>query len=103
MNPNQWPWVTDNMTFVSPLGLGVTMVMGILLIILPRKHALIPILALTCFMTMGQRVLIFGLNFTMIRILIFLGWLRLGDDRSLSTFVALDELRGCDLSSWPGL
>ena len=77
MNGVRWAWVTDNMTFVSPLGLGVTLLMGLLLILLPRKYAFIPLLALTCFMTMGQRVLIVGLNFTMIRILILLGWLRL--------------------------
>src|SRR3954470_16348856 len=77
MNPVQWPWVTDNMTFVSPLGLGVTLILGLALLMLPRKHALLPVLLLTCYMTMGQRVMVMGLNFTMIRILIVFGWLRL--------------------------
>lgn len=77
MNPVQWPWVTDNMTFVSPLGLGVTLILGLALLTLPRKHALLPVLLLTCYMTMGQRVMVLGLNFTMIRILILFGWLRL--------------------------
>jgi hypothetical protein len=85
---NQWPWVTDNMTFVSPLGLGVTLLLGLALLVLPRKYALLPVLALTCFMTMGQRVMVVGLNFTMIRILILFGWMRL---------ILRGELRGMRL------
>jgi hypothetical protein len=77
MNPVQWAWVTDNTTFVSPLGLGVTLALALALLMLPRKHALVPVLLLTCYMTMGQRVMVVGLNFTMIRILILFGWVRL--------------------------
>jgi hypothetical protein len=60
--------------------------MCLLVIVLPRRFALLPIVALICFMTMGQRVLIGGLNFTMIRILLLFGWARLiirGEFRSV--------------------
>ncbi|HZU10226.1 MAG TPA: hypothetical protein VFA02_10015 [Pseudacidobacterium sp.] len=77
MNPNHYAWVTDNMTFVSPLGLGVTLILCLALLFLPRRYAIVPVLALTCFMTMGQRVVLGGLNFTMIRILLLFGWARL--------------------------
>ena len=65
------------MTFVNPLGLVFTLLMGILLIVLPRKYALLPIIVLVCYMTMGMRIVVGGLNFTMLRIVLPFGWLRL--------------------------
>src|SRR2546429_6652993 len=70
-------WYTDNTTFINPMGIGFTVLMGVLLISLPRRYALVPVIALTCFMTMGQRILFFDLNFTMIRVLALFGWARL--------------------------
>jgi hypothetical protein len=84
--PPQNPFITDGTTFVSPIGLGFTLLMCLLVIALPRRYALLPVIVLTCFMTMGQRVLIGGLNFTMIRILLLFGWARLilrGEFRSI--------------------
>ena len=71
------PFVTDGTTFINPLGLGFTLAMCLLVIVLPRRFALVPVIALACFMTMGQRLLIGGLNFTMIRIVLLSGWVRL--------------------------
>jgi hypothetical protein len=68
---------TDGTTFINPLGLAFTLLMGALILVLPRRYALLPVVILTCYMTMGERVMIAGLNFTMIRILLVFGWLRL--------------------------
>lgn len=65
------------MTFVNPVGLIFTILMGILLLALPRRYALLPIIALVCYMTMGMRIMIGPFNFTMLRILLPFGWLRL--------------------------
>jgi hypothetical protein len=73
-------------SFVNPLGLGFTILMGVLLIALPRKYALVPVIMLTCFMSMGQSIVVMGLHFNMIRILTLFGWARLlvrGEIRSL--------------------
>src|SRR6185437_5291682 len=70
-------FATDGTTFVNPLGLIFTLVMCILLIVLPRKYALLPIIVLVCYMTMGMRIIVGGLNFTMLRIVLPFGWLRL--------------------------
>jgi hypothetical protein len=51
--------------------------MGLLLIVLPRKYALLPVIILTCYMTLGMRIMVGGLNFTMLRILLIFGWIRL--------------------------
>ncbi len=64
-------------SFINPLGLAFTLLMGVLLIALPRRYALVPVIILTCFMTMGQVVLVMGFHFTMIRILVLFGWARL--------------------------
>jgi hypothetical protein len=68
---------TDGTTFISPLGLAFTLLMGTVLLFVPRRYALVPIIILTCYMTMGERVMIGPFNFTMIRILLLFGWLRL--------------------------
>lgn len=66
--------VTDNVTYVTPLGLAFTLLMAVLFVVLPRRYALVPVIALTCYMTMGERLVILGLNFTMIRVLALFGW-----------------------------
>ena len=51
--------------------------MAFLIFALPRRYALVPFL-LTCFyMTLGQVVLVFGFHFTMFRVLMFIGWVRI--------------------------
>src|SRR5579872_4372659 len=68
---------TDGTTFINPIGLGFTLLMGALMLALPRRYALAPVIILTCYMTMGERLMIANLNFTMIRILTLFGWMRL--------------------------
>lgn len=74
---------TDGTTFISPLGLAFTVFMGVLMLALPRRYALAPVIILSCYMTMGERVMIGPFNFTMIRILLLLGWLRLVTRREI--------------------
>jgi hypothetical protein len=83
------PFVTDNHTFINPLGMIFTLLMGLLLLVLPRKYAPLPILAMVCYMTMGLRLIIGGLNFTMIRVLLAFGLVR---------FVLRGEYKGITLN-----
>ena len=69
--------VGDNAQLVSATGLSFSLAMAGLLLGLPRRYAMIPIIVLVCYMTMGERIVVMGLNFTMIRILLLFGWLRL--------------------------
>jgi len=69
--------LTDNITYISLLGVGFTALMCFLLLTLPRKWALVPVIILICYMTMGERVIVVGLNFTMVRILTLVGWIRI--------------------------
>jgi hypothetical protein len=60
----------------NELSLIVTFAICILLLALPRRHALVPVIMICCYMTMGQSVVLAGFHFTMIRLLIAVGWLR---------------------------
>jgi len=64
-------------TNVNLLGLDLILSMCILLLLVPRKYAPIPVLILTCFVTLGQRIIVAGADFTMVRILVLFGWTRL--------------------------
>jgi hypothetical protein len=64
-------------TFINNIGLCMTGLMGLLLILLPRRLAVFPVLFLVCYMSLGQRIIVAGLDFTMIRVLVIFGWLRL--------------------------
>src|SRR3974377_312356 len=69
--------ITDGTTFINPVGLIFALLMCLLIVILPRRYAMVPVIALVCYMTMGMRVMVAGLNFTMLRILLLFGWTRL--------------------------
>jgi len=68
--------------------------MGILLIVLPRRLALLPIIVTVCYMTMGQQVVIGGLHFSIMRMMILFGWVRLIVRGELTRlrFNAIDKL-----------
>jgi hypothetical protein len=83
----------SDVTNVNLLGLTITILMGILMFLVPRKYAPIPFLIITCFITLGQRIVFATLDFTMFRILILSGWVRLmlrGEIRGLK-FNAVDK------------
>ena len=64
-------------TSLNSLGLLVLLGTGFLTLVLPRRYALLPVIIVTCFMTLGQMVVVGGLHFTMMRILVLFGWIRL--------------------------
>jgi hypothetical protein len=69
-------YATDNTTFINGIGISFALLMIVLMLTLPRRYAMLPVVAMVCFMTMGQRLLIFDLNFTLIRLLLLFGLLR---------------------------
>ncbi len=62
---------------LHPLALILTLSMGLLLILLPRKYVIIPLLIGSIFIPINQRFIIAGLDFFMFRMLILFGWFRL--------------------------
>lgn len=66
----------DPNTSLTPFGLALTIAAGLLLLVLPRRYAIAPILMMCCYMTMGQSVVVVGCHFTMIRVMMLFGWTR---------------------------
>lgn len=55
----------------------ITILLLILILVMPRKYFLVPFVVTACFIPADQRIIIFGLDFTPLRILIVVGVLRL--------------------------
>lgn len=66
-----------NQAIFHPVGLLVTIIMAILLYRLPREYAILPILLVAFFLTSNLRIIIAGFDFTMLRLMLFVGWVRI--------------------------
>ena len=63
-----------------------TLLMCFFSFVLPRRYVVFPILVLTCYITLGQSLLIGSFHFYMLRIMILASWIRIlirGEARSL--------------------
>jgi hypothetical protein len=69
--------MTPDASVLNPIGAAMTLLMGTLIIILPRRFAVFPIAFVACYMTFGQELVIAGLHFTMLRVLVLFGCARI--------------------------
>lgn len=67
----------DDVSSISAEGLVLTLCLGGLLLVLPRRYALAPMLIAGSYMTLGQYIIIAGYHFHVLRILIAFGFIRL--------------------------
>ncbi len=73
-------------TTLHPLGLTALLALGLLLVALPRRWALLPVIVMACFVAPAQRIMIVGLNFDLMRMLVLIGFARVvvrGEIRTL--------------------
>lgn len=75
---NDDPFVSEfhNVTTVHPLGLVAVLVLGMASMLLPRRHAIVPMLILACFVAPAQRIVVLGLDFNLLRVMVLFGWAR---------------------------
>jgi hypothetical protein len=64
-------------TQVHPVGLAALMAMAALALLVPRRWSALPVILLLCFIPAGQRVVVAEIDFTFIRVLMLVIWLRL--------------------------
>ena len=64
-------------SYVHPLIAVAVLIVAALLIALPRKHIIVPLLAGAILVPLDQIIIVGGLHFQMIRVLILAGWIRL--------------------------
>lgn len=72
---------------INPSTVIITVFLGILTFVVSRKYFLLPFILGACFLPADQRIIIFDLDFTVLRILVVAGMLRLwlrGEIRSMS-------------------
>ena len=63
-------------TALRPLALAVTLCMGVALLAVPKKNAVIPIFVVMLAVTGLQRVVVLALDFSMVRLVVLFGWAR---------------------------
>jgi hypothetical protein len=63
-------------TTIHPLGFAVVLVMSVLVWTLRRRYAIWPVIVIVCFVASAQRVVIFGADFTLLRLMVLFGTLR---------------------------
>ena len=64
-------------TTVHPVGLLAIAVLGVSVILLPRRWSVLPFLVMACFVSSAQRIVIAGVDFDFMRIMVLCGVLRL--------------------------
>src|SRR5690348_412424 len=62
--------------YVHPLVLCAMLAAGALILLLPRRHVIVPLLAASILIPFDQVVLIGPLHWTMLRVVVLLGWVR---------------------------
>ncbi len=81
-------------TTINPIALIFTIIMCILILSLKRGYIIIPLILVACFITTMQRVVIFSVSFTMLRIIIMVGLIRIAvrHERLSMTFNTIDKI-----------
>lgn len=66
----------QNTTNISSIGLLFVILMGILIVTLPRRTAFVPLFLIACYVTLGQNIVLSNLNFTLLRIVLLFALVR---------------------------
>ena len=67
----------QGVTNTHPVAIGAVLVLGVTMLLLPRRAAILPMLIIACFISSVQKVVVFGLDFNLLRILLLFGTARL--------------------------
>jgi hypothetical protein len=68
---------TYGMTTLHPVGLTAVLVLGTTMLLVPRRWAILPVLVMACFISPGQRLVLAGFDFDLLRLMVLFGWTRL--------------------------
>lgn len=79
---------------INVFGLTFILLAGIATLLLPRRFALLPLIVTACYLTMSQFLIVVGLQFSILRIIIFFYFIRLviRSDVKLLHFNILDKV-----------
>lgn len=74
-------------TTVHPVGLLAVAVLGLCVLLLPRRWSVLPFLVMACFVSSAQRIVIVGMNFDFLRVMVLFGVIRIFLRREHLAFV----------------
>jgi hypothetical protein len=63
-------------TFLDPLGFAAVIILGLAMLVVPRRHAVLPMIVMACFVAPSQRIAVFSLNFDLLRLMVLFGAMR---------------------------
>lgn len=66
----------QNQTTLHPAGFAAIVILGLATLFVPRRWAVAPMLVAACFIAPAQRLVVFTLDFNMLRLLVLFGWAR---------------------------
>lgn len=64
-------------TTLHPVGAAAVLVLGIMLLVIDRRRAALPMMLIACFVSPAQRIVVLSLDFTLLRLMVLFGWARL--------------------------
>jgi len=76
MEDSHFHYEYQNETFLHPLAAVAIVLMGVTMLLVPRRYAVIPMIVIACFISSAQRVTILSLDFNLLRDMVAFGWLR---------------------------
>jgi hypothetical protein len=76
MEESHWTSYYDNVTTLHPLALFAIVLMVVAVFLVKREHILIPIIVITSFIPVSQRIVVFNFDFTIMRLAAFSGIVR---------------------------
>lgn len=84
---NPWDREWYGQTTLHPLGLTAVVVLGLVLLFVPRRFAILPMFVLACFVPLAQRLVVFTLDFDLLRLIVLFGWTRVSVRQEYKGFV----------------
>lgn len=66
-----------NRTTLHPLGLALLLICGFAMLIVSRRRAVWPMIVIACFVAPAQRLVVLGLDFSLLRMMVLFGWTRI--------------------------
>ncbi len=66
-----------DVTNIHPIGLAAVLILGLVMLFISRRWAILPMLIIACFISSVQKIAIFGLDFNLLRTMVVFGGCRL--------------------------
>ena len=75
-----------DVTNIHPVGLISVLILGVAMLILPRRWAVMPMIIIACFISSYQKIVVLGLDFNLLRIMVLFGVVRVLVHREYQNF-----------------